>query len=324
MARNRIFYGLFLLAAVVFHSFYTGWFSFFLLLFSVLLPVFSLLVSLPAMLRAAYTPRLPLRCFCGQDTQFTLQPSSAARLPVSCCRLHLLVCDAVGGTQQAEWLTLAGTLHFSLRVDTRHAGQQTFRVDRARVYDALGLVGLPLQLPAACSIAVEPEPQEPAELPNLSQFQYRSYHPKPGGGFSEIHDLREYRPGDSLHEIHWKLSAKTDKLIVREAEEPNRGLIVLSFDFSGSRTQLDSTLRQLLWLSGWLTDREVVHQIDWLDPDTLEPQTKQIRAPQDLQELLRALLQTHLTGDTPTIAQRLYPNADWRYHIQPAAQEVSV
>ena len=32
MARNRIFYGLFLLAAVVFHSFYTGWFSFFLLL----------------------------------------------------------------------------------------------------------------------------------------------------------------------------------------------------------------------------------------------------------------------------------------------------
>lgn len=112
MARNRIFYGLFLLAAVVFHSFYTGWFSFFLLLFSVLLPVFSLLVSLPAMLRAAYTPQLPLRCFCGQDAQFTLQPSSAARLPVSCCRLHLLVCDAVGGTQQAEWLTLAGYTSF--------------------------------------------------------------------------------------------------------------------------------------------------------------------------------------------------------------------
>ena len=127
MARNRIFYGLFLLAAVVFHSFYTGWFSFFLLLFSVLLPVFSLLVSLPAMLRAAYTPQLPPHCFCGQDTQFTLQPSSAARLPVSCCRLHLLVCDAVGGTQQAEWLTLAGTLHFSLRVDTRHGGSSACR-----------------------------------------------------------------------------------------------------------------------------------------------------------------------------------------------------
>ena len=297
-------------------------FTRFMNLFSVLLPVFSLLVSLPAMLRAAYTPQLPLRCFCGQDAQFALQPSSASRLPVSCCRLHLLVCDAVGGTQQAEWLTLAGTLHFSLRVDTRHAGQQTFRVDRARVYDALGLVGLPLQLPTACSIAVEPEPLEPAELPNLSQFQYRSYHPKPGGGFSEIHDLREYRPGDSLHEIHWKLSAKTDKLIVREAEEPDLGLVVLSFDFSGTRAQLDSTLRQLLWLSGWLIDRGVPHQIDWIEPDSLEPQTKSVKTLDDLKSLLNTLLQTHLTGNTPSLASRDYPHADWRYHVQSETQEV--
>ena len=168
----------------------------------------------------------------------------------------------------------------------------------------------------------EPEPQEPAELPNLSHFQYRSYHPKPGGGFSEIHDLREYRPGDSLHEIHWKLSAKSDKLIVREAEEPDLGLVVLSFDFSGTRTQLDSTLRQLLWLSGWLTEREVAHQIDWIEPDSLEPQTKSVKTPDDLRELLNTLLQTHLTGNTPSLASRAYPHADWRYHVQPEEQEV--
>ena len=77
MARNRIFYGLFLLAAVVFHSFYTGWFSFFLLLFSVLLPVFSLLVSLPAMLRAAYTPQLPL--WAGR----TVRTPAFVRLPAA-------------------------------------------------------------------------------------------------------------------------------------------------------------------------------------------------------------------------------------------------
>ncbi|MFR7744399.1 MAG: AAA family ATPase [Acutalibacteraceae bacterium] len=67
MAKNRILYGLFLLAAVIFHSFYTGWFSFFLLVFAVLLPVFSLLVSLPAMIRAAYEAELPARCFCEAD-----------------------------------------------------------------------------------------------------------------------------------------------------------------------------------------------------------------------------------------------------------------
>ena len=323
MARNRIFYGLFLLAAVVFHSFYTGWFSFFLLLFSVLLPVFSLLVSLPAMLRAAYTPQLPLRCFCGQDAQFALQPSSASRLPVSCCRLHLLVCDAVGGTQQAEWLTLAGTLRFSLRVVRRHAGQQTFRVDRARVYDALGLVGLPLQLPTACSIAVEPEPLEPAELPNLSQFQYRSYHPKPGGGFSEIHDLREYRPGDSLHEIHWKLSAKTDKLIVREAQEPDRRYVLLTLDLTGERRDADRKLAILLWVSRWLLEHEAAHFVCWLSPKDLEPVTMPVGGEAELEALMQALLDTPLRADMPSIAGRSFAAADWRSHIR-LPEEVTV
>ncbi len=253
------------------------------------------------MLRAAYEAELPARCFCGQTVQYRLTARHMAKLPVSRCRLRLTVSDAVGGEVRQQKLELAGTLGFALRIDTRHAGVQTFQPSKGRVCDALGLFSLPLRLPDACSIAVEPEPQEPPELPNLSHFQYRSYHPKPGGGFSEIHDLREYRPGDSLHEIHWKLSAKTDKLIVREAEEPDLGLVVLSFDFSGTRTQLDSTLRQLLWLSGWLTEREVAHQIDWIEPDSLEPQTKSVKTPDDLRELLNTLLQTHLTGNTPCL-----------------------
>lgn len=324
MVKNRVLYGLYLLAVLVFHSFYTGWFSFYLLILSVLLPLFSLLLSLPAMLRAGFAPSLPAKSACMQSISYRLAPDGRTKLPLPCCRLRLTVCDVVGGTSQTQWVPLGGTLAFSVRVDTRHAGLQRFTVDRARVYDALGLFALPMRLPPACAVAVEPEPQEPRELPNLSQFQYRSYHPKPGGGFSEIHDLREYRPGDSLHEIHWKLSAKADKLIFREAEEPDIGLIVLSFDFSGTRAQLDSTLRQLLWMSKWLTAREVVHQISYIEPDTLEPQAVTIRQPEDLQALLQTLLQTHLTGDTPSIARRAYPHADWRYHVKPEGQEERV
>ena len=70
MAKNRIIYALFLLVTVIFHSFYTGWFSFFLLLLAVLLPIFSLALSLPAMMRAFYVPELPARCFCGQQAQY--------------------------------------------------------------------------------------------------------------------------------------------------------------------------------------------------------------------------------------------------------------
>ena len=39
-----------------------------------------------------------------------------------------------------------------------------------------------------------------------------------GNVSSNVTDLREYRPGDRLQKIHWKLSAKIDKLMVKENE----------------------------------------------------------------------------------------------------------
>ena len=40
-----------------------------------------------------------------------------------------------------------------------------------------------------------------------------------GDDRSEIYDIREYKPGDELTTIHWKLSAKTEELMVKEFSE---------------------------------------------------------------------------------------------------------
>ena len=71
-----------------------------------------------------------------------------------------------------------------------------------------------------------------------------------------------------------------------------------------------------------MIDRGVPHQIDWIEPDSLEPQTKSVKTLDDLKSLLNTLLQTHLTGNTPSLASRAYPHADWRYHVQSETQEV--
>lgn len=48
-----------------------------------------------------------------------------------------------------------------------------------------------------------------------------SYSPdKKGNDYSETFQLREYVPGDSIKQIHWKLSEKLDRLVVREASLP--------------------------------------------------------------------------------------------------------
>ena len=49
-----------------------------------------------------------------------------------------------------------------------------------------------------------------------------------GNDPSEIFDIREYVPGDDIRSIHWKLSSKTDTLILKEAS--NRILDVNSLE----------------------------------------------------------------------------------------------
>lgn len=45
---------------------------------------------------------------------------------------------------------------------------------------------------------------------------------RPGRDMSEVFDLREYVPGDDVRRMHWKLSGKTGKMIMRQAGDTFR------------------------------------------------------------------------------------------------------
>ncbi len=51
-----------------------------------------------------------------------------------------------------------------------------------------------------------------------------------GDDYSEVLLLRDYVPGDSLKQIHWKLSSKLDRLIVREASMPVQRSLLICMD----------------------------------------------------------------------------------------------
>ena len=46
----------------------------------------------------------------------------------------------------------------------------------------------------------------------------------------EFHGFREYVPGDSLRHVHWKSTAKADRLMVRQYEETRRATIAVLLD----------------------------------------------------------------------------------------------
>lgn len=171
------------------------------------------------------------------------------------------------------------------RIPTDHCGCMTISYDRLFVYDYLGLFCRRLRKGDATRVYIEPKPVV-AGLPDQLQSRTVSlWKPKPGGGFSENHDLRLYRPGDDLRNIHWKLSSKTGKLIYREPVVPLRKQLTVTLELSGN---LDSKLGRLLWTSEHLLNQGVTHEVRCLTGRGVESYRVADREGQNV--MLRALL----------------------------------
>ena len=320
MIKHWIMYLLTLAGTFVFHIFYFGWYSWFLLLLMVCLPVFSFVVSVLAMARIQLRMETAPQKNQGEPVYLSLQ-AIGNFLPMPRCRFRLTIASCMTGHRITLPQTVPNGGKWYVSLDTTHCDTLVCTIDKARVYDYLGLFCLPLRAPDSVECMVFPVPAPPNKLPNLSHFLVRRRRPKPGGGFSEEHELRDYRPGDSMRDIHWKLSVKTDRTIVREAQEPIRERTILTFDLHGTPDTIDHTLQQLCWMSDWLCEHEVAHQIIWIDPTDCEMAMETIETSNDLQAQLPRLLHSVLREDTPSIASRRFSAASWRYHIQ-GEQEV--
>lgn len=103
----------------------------------------------------------------------------------------------------------------------KHLGLFTAKLFNAYTWDYLHLFKFDIPCDATCSIKVYP-PKEAVELSAdaLSEEGFDEYETtqKRGNASSDVTDIREYIPGDRLQAIHWKLTAKTGDLMVKEFE----------------------------------------------------------------------------------------------------------
>lgn len=142
---------------------------------------------------------------------------------------------------------------------TGHCGALEITIHGLYIFDIMGMFPFRVTHPQQVSIPVRPLPIAPDSIPELGNNTAVRWQPRRGGGFSENHDLRLYRPGDSLQQIHWKLSAKTGNLILREPLEPLRNRLLLRLDYGGTPEQINRKLGILLWMSRYLLSKKLPH-----------------------------------------------------------------
>lgn len=300
MVGRRIIYVLSLAGCLIFYCFYREWLSGFLLAALVFLPVLSLLVSLPGMLTARLEIGTPSAIPVGTPQELTLYYGSRVPTPPWRCRIH--VDHAMTGQR---WV-----MKDVEDLSTDHCGALICTIQKAKVFDYLGLAALPMRRSGPRLMLIRPRPV-PMEMPDLERSLVKAWRPKRGGGFAENHELRLYRPGDSVQQIHWKLSAKTGSLILREPMDPVQRRMLLRMDLSGTPEQLDRKLGNLLWLGQQLLSRDLHFQIQTLTGNGV--QLHVVTDERSLTDAIDQLLRCPLvqSGSLLHIPER----ADWQYYI---------
>ena len=280
MAGRRIIYLMVLAMSILLSLAYQGWMGQLLLGGVILLPILSLAVSLPGMCSTKLHLSGPAYIAPG-DTA-TVRITAEGFFPAPLHRGRIRVTRAITGE---TWKITEGA-----PLPTDHCGGLLCVPEKLWVYDCLGLFRMRPRGQLTHTVIVQPQPISPESLPQLHRVLATQYKPKPGGGFGENHELRLFRPGDNLNQIHWKLTAKVGKFIIREPLIPAGQLVQVLIKISGSAPELDKKFGRLLGVGLHLLDAGIPFAICALTGRGTE--NFPIDTPQALTNAMDALLRS--------------------------------
>lgn len=131
----------------------------------------------------------------------------------------------------------AGKSAYQFGLTIQAPGCYDFRLKKVRVYDMSGLFYAEKKLEGCASAMVMPKireiPVSIGERVSLFFADADVYDElRPGYDPAETFGVREFRDGDKLPTVHWKLSAKTDELMVRERSLPKACPVVCFLNFN--------------------------------------------------------------------------------------------
>lgn len=164
----------------------------------------------------------------------------------------------------------------------RYAGRYYFYLTEVRVYDPIRLFSrkVPVRddnvfvnvLPTIKELPLKVDRRTRQYMPDSDEYATD----RKGDDISEIYALREYRPGDSMKSIHWKLSARTDHWMVKEFSFPQGVQILLLLDLytlvprNFGDDRMDVILGSFSSLSYTMARKGVSHVAAWYDDESGE------------------------------------------------------
>ena len=169
---------------------------------------------------------------------------------VSAVEMTLEMQNLLFHTQEERWLRIGLSSRKSSHVEFTPdmCGEWFIRASGVQCLDVFGFCAAAVPCELFCRVKVMPEQnditimtdQASRAKPEVGSF--RVY--QKGNDTAEVFELREYQEGDELKAIHWKLTSKMDRLIVREYSDSTRYDTIVLYDIAlkANGEDVDKTL----------------------------------------------------------------------------------
>ncbi len=273
MIIKRLEYGVLLLAAIIFHIFVVDYISFWILAFLVMLPLVSLLVTVLAM-GGVTAELIIMNASRLKNEPLPIQLKIYNKYLFATCmaRVKLSIRNELLQQEQIRTFFMAASHSGQTVVEvisSEYCGMLRCSIAELRIYDALGLFSFRKKAESSYLVSVLPSvyPLMAINSEILQDIQNNiTSRTMKGNDPSEIMDVREYRDGDRLARIHWKLSDKYDQLMVKDFGDPISNDVLLLFDLNGnSSVEISGLLDAVYSISNFLIKNQITYEIEWYD-----------------------------------------------------------
>ena len=255
--------------------------------------------------------RVPAGLRKGEPAQCAICVEVNARFPIVYLALTLSVRNTLTGQESAYPLAFPalhrGKREIGFVFESAHCGQFVFSCDAFRVYDILGLRGIrkkieiqekrvapPDTFPLHVSLSGSETPPGGGEVFSV---------PRKGQDKTEPLQIRDYAEGDSLKQMHWKLTMKFGRYIVTDPSlEVERALLIL---WDGGLVPEDAPpgvpdalAESFASLCIALTEEDIPYSVGWINREARAIELKDVNAMDDIYDLIPGIMSA-MGSETP-------------------------
>lgn len=225
--------------------------------------------------------------------------------PVVRCRIRLRTGNVfLGGETEHDMVVPVKPLDVTeveYPLSSSYVGNVEITAEKLILEDLLAFHAVTMEISVSQNVYIIPRGETEEDF-SLNAFEHGMNEAEEsrlrGSDFSDVSQIREYIPGDAVKNIHWKLSAKKDKWMVKERlQMSSRKLLILLKLDRTSGADADRTVEMLYAFGAFLLKNRVPVTLYWWSVKYGEIRCETAESADEWLDVMIHVFHTH-AGDT--------------------------